>query len=59
MSINVIIPTKRTPGVFMSANLIKDVYIIEPKAFGDERGYFMESFNKQELRKKLGNTNVR
>lgn len=25
---------------------IKDLYIIEPKVFGDERGYFMESYNK-------------
>lgn len=49
MAIKVITPTKHTPGVFMSANLIKDVYIIEPKAFGDSRGYFMESFNKQEF----------
>ncbi len=26
---------------------IKDLYIIEPKVFGDERGYFMESYNKK------------
>lgn len=26
---------------------IKDLYIIEPKVFGDERGYFMESYNKE------------
>lgn len=25
---------------------IKDLYIIEPKVFGDNRGYFMESYNK-------------
>lgn len=25
---------------------IKDLYIIEPKVFGDERGYFMESYNQ-------------
>ncbi|WP_297521079.1 dTDP-4-dehydrorhamnose 3,5-epimerase [uncultured Clostridium sp.] len=25
---------------------IKDLYIIEPKVFGDERGYFMESYNE-------------
>lgn len=49
MPIKVIVPTKHTPGVFMSVNTIKDVYIIEPKAFGDSRGYFMESFNKQDL----------
>ncbi|MPQ43964.1 dTDP-4-dehydrorhamnose 3,5-epimerase [Clostridium tarantellae] len=26
---------------------IKDLYIIEPKVFGDERGYFMESYNEK------------
>ncbi len=26
---------------------IKDLYIIEPNVFGDSRGYFMESYNKQ------------
>lgn len=26
---------------------IKDVYIIEPKLFGDERGYFMETYSEQ------------
>lgn len=26
---------------------IKDLYIIEPKVFGDNRGYFMESYNKE------------
>ena len=30
---------------------IKDVYIIEPKLFGDNRGYFMETYNKDEFRK--------
>ena len=25
---------------------IKDLYIIEPEVFGDNRGYFMESYNK-------------
>ncbi len=28
---------------------IKDLYIIEPKVFGDERGYFMESYNKKDF----------
>ena len=49
MPIKVITPSKHTHGVFMSANTIKDVYIIEPKAFKDDRGYFMESFNKQDF----------
>ena len=29
---------------------IKDVYIIEPKLFGDERGYFMETYNEGAFR---------
>jgi len=36
-----------------SMNLIKtkiaDLYIIEPRIFGDERGYFFESYNKKVL----------
>lgn len=28
---------------------IKDVIIIEPKVFGDDRGYFMETYNKNEF----------
>ena len=28
---------------------INGVYIIEPKVFGDERGYFMEIYNKEEF----------
>jgi dTDP-4-dehydrorhamnose 3,5-epimerase len=30
---------------------IPDVLIIEPKVFGDERGFFMESFNEREMRR--------
>lgn len=26
---------------------IRDLYIIEPKVFGDDRGYFMESYNEK------------
>ena len=29
---------------------IKDVYIIEPKIFGDNRGYFMETYNEEEFK---------
>ena len=29
---------------------IKDVYIIEPMAFGDNRGYFMETYNEQDFK---------
>ena len=30
---------------------IKDVYVIEPKVFGDNRGYFMETYRKEEFDK--------
>jgi dTDP-4-dehydrorhamnose 3,5-epimerase len=33
--------------MIVQATAIPDVKIIEPKVFGDERGFFMESFNKR------------
>lgn len=33
---------------------IKDLVIIEPKVYGDIRGYFFESFNRKMLEKNLG-----
>jgi dTDP-4-dehydrorhamnose 3,5-epimerase len=33
---------------------IYDVLIIEPKVFGDERGFFLESFNEKTFREKTG-----
>lgn len=33
---------------------IPDVLILEPKVFGDERGFFFESFNEQIFRKLTG-----
>lgn len=33
---------------------IKGVWIVEPKRFGDARGYFMESFKLEEFRKHIG-----
>lgn len=30
---------------------IDGVYIIEPKVFGDNRGYFMETYNKDQFNK--------
>jgi dTDP-4-dehydrorhamnose 3,5-epimerase len=33
---------------------IADVKIIEPKVFGDDRGYFMESFNQKSWEKETG-----
>jgi dTDP-4-dehydrorhamnose 3,5-epimerase len=41
-----VIPTKEIP----------DVLIIEPKVFGDARGWFFESFNQQEFTEKTGIT---
>ena len=28
---------------------LKDVYVIEPKIFEDDRGYFLESFYRKEF----------
>ena len=33
---------------------IKGVYIIEPKVFGDSRGYFFESFSQREFESVIG-----
>ncbi len=33
---------------------IPDVKIIEPKVFGDDRGFFFESFNKQRFEEAIG-----
>ena len=33
---------------------IPDVLIIEPKVFGDSRGYFFESYNQKEFEEKVG-----
>ena len=33
---------------------IEGVFVIEPKIFGDERGYFFESFNEREFLEKTG-----
>lgn len=33
---------------------IPEVVIIEPKVFGDDRGYFFESFNQKEFEKHIG-----
>jgi dTDP-4-dehydrorhamnose 3,5-epimerase len=34
---------------------IPDVFIIEPKVWGDSRGYFYESFKKELIKKEIGN----
>lgn len=36
------------------ATSIEGVFVIEPKVFGDERGYFLESFNAREFAEKTG-----
>jgi dTDP-4-dehydrorhamnose 3,5-epimerase len=33
---------------------ISDVYVLEPSVFGDDRGYFLESFNLQEFEENIG-----
>lgn len=33
---------------------INGVYIIEPKIFGDDRGYFFESYNERDFSEKVG-----
>lgn len=33
---------------------IEGLFIIEPKVFGDERGYFFESYNEKEFRTHIG-----
>jgi dTDP-4-dehydrorhamnose 3,5-epimerase len=35
---------------------IPDVLVIEPKVFGDERGFFFESFNRRKLEAAVGHT---
>lgn len=35
----------------IKTSAIKDILIIEPELFNDERGYFFESYNKKELEK--------
>lgn len=41
---------------FIKTN-ISDVVIIEPTIFGDDRGYFLESFNKKSFEENIGSVN--
>jgi len=41
---------------FIKTN-IPDVFIIEPKIFGDDRGYFFESFNQKVFEEHIGKIN--
>ena len=36
---------------------IPGVVIIEPRIFGDDRGYFFESFSQREFEEKIGHVN--
>ena len=36
---------------------IDGVWLIEPKVFFDERGYFMEAFKKEEFESRIGPLN--
>ena len=36
---------------------IEGLYVVEPKVFGDSRGYFFESFSQREFEKVLGPVN--
>ena len=36
---------------------INGLYIIQPKIFNDNRGYFFESFNEKEFKEKIGDIN--
>ena len=38
---------------------IPGVWLIEPRRFGDARGYFMESFKKEEFQAHVGACGVR
>ena len=38
----------------VTASMIADVKVIEPQVFGDERGFFFESFNRRKLEAALG-----
>jgi dTDP-4-dehydrorhamnose 3,5-epimerase len=37
------------------ATAIKDLLIIEPKVFGDDRGFFFESYNQRKFAELIGN----
>jgi dTDP-4-dehydrorhamnose 3,5-epimerase len=40
----------------IQATAIPDVLILEPKVFGDERGFFYESFNQRRFQELIGTT---
>jgi len=42
------------PKLLVTPTSIDGVLIVEPKVFGDERGWFMESFNAQDFASATG-----
>ena len=42
------------PKLQLTVTAIHDVYVVEPKVFGDERGWFTESFNAQDFADAIG-----
>ena len=40
--------------MIVSKTTLKDCIIVEPKVFGDERGYFLESYNKKKFDEVFG-----
>ena len=46
--------TSQQVKILVTPTAIADVLIIEPKVFGDERGWFTESFNAQEFSQATG-----
>lgn len=44
----------RTAAVQIISTRVPDVFVIEPQVFGDERGFFFESFNQQKFTDETG-----
>ena len=40
--------------IHVTSTALPDVKLIEPKVFGDARGYFYESFNAREFSQRVG-----
>jgi dTDP-4-dehydrorhamnose 3,5-epimerase len=43
-------PRSEAPGLRVTPTAIPDVLILEPRLFGDERGFFFESYNQRTFR---------
>lgn len=54
MTKNVIFVAKSNDPMEYLKTDLEDVYLIKPKVFGDERGYFFESFRQDEFEKNIG-----